>query len=97
MADGASGQSGMTHVMLVGVCACTRHTRPPQTSTDGAAVPLAKSLPVRVIVVFSAARALETAVSVGVALEANEKEHGVSPPDDESLRVATEHEQIGAT
>ena len=44
-------------------------------------MPLANSVPVSVSVAFTAACAVDVAVSDGVAEEANEKEHGVSEPE----------------
>ena len=47
-------------------------------------MPLANSVPVSVSVAFTAACAVDVAMSDGVAEEAKEKEHGVSEPEVES-------------
>ena len=83
-AAGASGQSGMVHVMLVASWEFTRHTRPSQTSTVGSAVPPTNPVPVSTSVALAATCADDTAVSVGVAAEAKEKLHGRSAPAVES-------------
>ena len=82
--EGASGQSGIVHVMLVAVCESTRHTLPLQTSTVGGPLPPANPVPVSVSDVFVAACAVDAAVSVGVAPESKKKLHGRSDPDVES-------------
>ena len=66
----------MRQSIVVASKAVTRHSRPPQTSTVGGPLPLAKPVPVSVSVVFAPRVVCDTALSVGVALAAYEKEHG---------------------
>ena len=58
----------------------TRQLLRPHTVTVGGPVPLAKPVPVRVMLAFSAALAVDTAVSVGVTSALKEKVHGRSEP-----------------
>ena len=59
--------------------------RPPQTSTVGGPEPLANLEPVSVSVAFTAALAVEAAVSIGVTSELKEKLQGRSEPDVDNL------------
>ena len=61
-----------------------RHARPPHTSTAGGPSPLEKPVPVSVRLAFTAALAVDAAVSVGVASELKAKEHGRPEPVVES-------------